>query len=184
MSRVRRASSLLAPCLASGWTDRVVLGVARTYIRDGRAPLPADERTSALMSRIRGRNTGPEKALRKALAAAGVRGYRLHYDRVPGRPDLAFVRPKVAVFVHGCFWHGCPNCRPQRPGSHRAFWGAKLDGNKARDRRKTRQLRKAGWCVLTVWECRLRKHAGTQVARVKRSLAQRFTGLSCDRTTA
>lgn len=143
---------------------------AATYLRDGRAPLPKDARTSALMSRIRGKNTRPEMALRAALSAEGVRGYRLHYTGAPGRPDITFVGKRLAVFVHGCFWHGCPHCQAPRPKSNRSFWDNKLDNNKARDARKERELRKAGWRVITIWECRLRSAPTAQVARVRRAL--------------
>lgn len=146
--------------------------MAATYQRDGRAPVPREERTSALMSRIRAKNTGPELQLRAALSAAGVRGYRLNYAKAPGRPDIAFVGKQVAVFVHGCFWHGCPHCRPPRPKSNSGFWNAKLDRNMQRDRRKAYQLRKAGWSVLTVWACRLDAPERV-VARVARALAGR-----------
>ncbi|HRH69131.1 MAG TPA: very short patch repair endonuclease [Flavobacteriales bacterium] len=144
--------------------------MSKTYLRDGRAPIPKDARTSALMSRIRGSNTGPEKALRAALSAEGIKGYRLNYAKAPGRPDVAFVGRKVALFVHGCFWHGCPHCQPQRPKTNRTFWREKLDRNKARDRRKVRELRKAGWRVTTIWECRLRERPMVQVQRVVRAL--------------
>ena len=122
------------------------------------------------MSRIRGRNTGLEKALRAALSQEGIKGYRLNYAKAPGRPDIAFVGRKAAVFVHGCFWHSCPHCQPQRPKSNRKFWHEKLDRNKARDQRKVRELRKAGWRVVTIWECRLRKRPLVQVQRVVRAL--------------
>ncbi|MCB9168970.1 MAG: very short patch repair endonuclease [Flavobacteriales bacterium] len=142
----------------------------RKYIRDGRAPVPKDARTSALMSRIRAKDTSPERALRRALRDAGHRGYRLHYAKVPGRPDIAFVGRKVAVFVHGCFWHGCPYCRPARPRTHRRFWNEKLDRNKDRDKRKARTLRQAGWLVVTIWECRLKKDPIAQLRRVENAL--------------
>ena len=144
--------------------------MARTYIRDGRAPVPKDERTSALMSRIRGTNTKPELALRAALREAGHTGYRLHYKGAPGRPDIAFVGRRIAIFVHGCFWHGCPHCRPPRPKSNLSFWDEKLDRNKARDKRKLAELRKQGWRTITIWECRLRKAPRVQLARVKKAL--------------
>lgn len=123
------------------------------------------------MSRIRARDTAPELALRKALRAIGHTGYRLHYAKAPGRPDVTFVGAKVAVFVHGCFWHGCPHCALRKPKSNTAFWTQKLDANKARDARKVRELRKAGWRVLTVWECRLKKNAEAEARRVARVLA-------------
>ncbi|MEO8590533.1 MAG: very short patch repair endonuclease [Flavobacteriales bacterium] len=143
----------------------------RSYIRDGRAPVPKDERTSATMSRIRATNTGPELAMRSALCARGIRGYRLHYAKVAGRPDIAFVGKRVAVFVHGCFWHRCPYCKRQGPKSNSAWWRKKLDANQLRDRRKQRQLRTAGWSVITVWECRLRSNPRAQADRVGRGLA-------------
>ncbi len=140
------------------------------YIRDGRAPVPVDARTSATMSRIRARDTAPEVALRKALRALGWTGYRLHYKKAPARPDIAFVGRRVAVLVHGCFWHGCPHCKPGRPNSHRDFWNAKLDANKARDERKLKALRSQGWRVLTIWECQIKQNAARQAQRVARSL--------------
>lgn len=118
------------------------------------------------MSRIKGRDTGPERALRALLSSHGVRGYRLNYTKAPGRPDIAFVGRRIAVFVHGCFWHGCPHCRPKRPGVNRSFWDRKLDRNMARDRRKARMLRKEGWRVCTIWECRLKKQPGRELGRV------------------
>ncbi len=126
------------------------------YLRDGRAPVPADGRVSAIMSRIRAKDTLPERTVRRALRQAGHVGYRLHYGRVPGRPDIAYVGRRIAVFVHGCFWHGCPHCRPRRPNTHTGFWNAKLDLNRERDARKELALQQAGWRVFTLWECRVR----------------------------
>ncbi|MGB3526167.1 MAG: very short patch repair endonuclease [Flavobacteriales bacterium] len=142
----------------------------RTYLRDGRAPVPKDSRVSEQMSRIRGKNTKPEQAMRAALSAHRIRGYRLNYAKVPGKPDIAFVGRKVAVFVHGCFWHGCPNCQPPRPKTNTDFWDRKLDRNIQRDRQKERALRQAGWRVVTVWECRLKKDPEAQVRRVRKAL--------------
>lgn len=143
----------------------------RTYLRDGRAPIPRDERTSAIMSRIRAKNTGPERALRAMLRAAGLTGYRLHYDVVPGRPDVAFVHRKVAVFVHGCFWHGCPHHAQVKVKSNTAWWTNKIGTNRARDRRKASALRRAGWRVITIWECRLKKSPDVQLRKVRRALS-------------
>jgi DNA mismatch endonuclease (patch repair protein) len=145
----------------------------RVYLRDGRAPVPKDERISAVMSRIRAKNTGPELALRKALRKSGLTTYRLHYARVPGRPDVAFVKHKVAVFVHGCFWHGCPHHPEQRVKSHANWWKNKIGTNKARDRRKVLALRRRGWRVITIWECRLKKSPDVQVRKVERAISAR-----------
>lgn len=144
--------------------------MARKYLRDGRAPLPENERTSALMSRIRARDTAPEIALRKALRTLGLVGYRLHPAKVPGRPDVAFIGRRVAVFVHGCFWHGCPHCKPARPRTHTTFWNTKLDRNKERDVRKAKELKRAGWRVITIWECKVNKDVIRQARRVLRAL--------------
>lgn len=139
---------------------------SRTYLRDGRAPVPKNAQVSAVMSRIRAKNTQPERMMRAGLRAAGAVGYRLHYKSAPGRPDVAFVGRKVAVFVHGCFWHGCPHCQRYRPKTNRKWWTDKLAANQARDARKAAELKKAGWKMITVWECRLKKHPDREVSRV------------------
>lgn len=105
---------------------------------------------SALMSRIRGRNTAPETILRKALWARGMR-YRIHARTPVGRPDVVFPGRRVAVFIDGCFWHGCPE-HYVRPRTRNEFWDAKLADNVARDRRQTLQLEAQGWRVVRVWE--------------------------------
>src|SRR6185369_16418290 len=109
---------------------------------------------SRMMSRIRGKDTQPELRVRKYLHAAGGR-YRLHISTLPGKPDLVFVKRRVCVFVHGCFWHGCPKCTDGRrkPKSNRAYWLPKIRRNNIRDRLNVRRLRNAGWKVLTIWEC-------------------------------
>ncbi len=142
----------------------------RIYLRDGRAPIPKDARTSEVMSRIRSKNTKPERLMRAALGAEGVKGYRLNYAKAPGRPDIAFVGKRIAVFVHGCFWHSCPHCQRYTPKSNRAWWKKKLGRNVERDKEKTASLRRAGWRVITVWECRLAKSAAVQARRVVRAL--------------
>ena len=143
---------------------------ARSYVRDKRSPKPKSAQVSVVMSRIRAKNTKPELLMRSALSAAGVKGYRLHHARTPGRPDITFVGKKVAVFVHGCFWHSCPHCQRYTPKTNRMWWKNKLATNVARDERKTRELKRAGWKVLTVWECRLKKSPARAAWRVVRAL--------------
>lgn len=110
------------------------------------------EGRSALMSRIRSKDTKPEMTVRRLLHGLGYR-YVLHDARLPGKPDLVFPSRRKVVFVHGCFWHG-HNCgRGFRPAKNADFWATKIDGNKARDRRNVRAIRAQGWGVLTVWEC-------------------------------
>ena len=112
---------------------------------------------SALMRRVRNKNTKPEWAARRLLWSLGFR-YRLHRGDLPGRPDIVFAKHRKAVFIHGCFWHqhpGCPNCRT--PKSRVDFWKAKLSKNRRRDLRNQRALIKLGWDFLVVWECELRE---------------------------
>jgi len=107
---------------------------------------------SELMSRIGAKDTQPEMVVRRMLHALGYR-YVLHDKRLPGKPDLVFPARRKVVFVHGCFWHGHTCGRGFRPTSNADFWAAKIDGNKARDRRNVRGICAQGWRVLTVWEC-------------------------------
>ena len=109
---------------------------------------------SALMARIRGKNTRPEMIVRRMVHKMKFR-FRLHRSDLPGKPDLVFPRLRKVINVSGCFWHmhGCARCRV--PSSHRRYWIAKLRRNAARDKRVRRSLRLAGWEVLVVWECQL-----------------------------
>ena len=107
------------------------------------------------MSRIRSRDTKPELQLRRALHAAGLR-YRLHDRSLAGTPDLVFSGPRVAVFVHGCFWHGHDCALGVMPGTRSGFWEDKIRRNRVRDEASEAALLAAGWRVLTVWECALR----------------------------
>ncbi len=111
------------------------------------------EARSANMARIRGRDTGPEIAVRKALHAAGFR-FRLHRRDLPGKPDIVLPKHRTAVFVHGCFWHRHEGCRnATSPGTRTEFWQAKFAANVARDARNTAALEAAGWKVVVIWEC-------------------------------
>ncbi len=107
---------------------------------------------SRMMAAVRGRDTAPERAVRRELFANGFR-YRLHRKDLPGTPDIVLAAYNTVVFVHGCFWHGhdCP--RGRRPASNTAFWDAKLERNQCRDRENHAALESAGWKVITVWEC-------------------------------
>lgn len=111
------------------------------------------------MARVKSKNTRPELRLRRALYASGLR-YRLQARELPGRPDIVFRRAKVAVFVHGCFWHQHPGCKHARmPKSRLDFWEAKFAANIKRDERQLSELEAAGWAVVTVWECQTRDDA-------------------------
>lgn len=108
------------------------------------------------MRKIKSTNTRPEMIVRRALHAAGFR-FRLHRRDLPGNPDLVFARHKVAVFVHGCFWHwhGCK--RSRMPTSNREYWTSKIARNVARDRETMAQLAALGWDVHVFWECELQQ---------------------------
>lgn len=146
------------------------------YIRDGRSPIPEKASVSRVMSRIRGKDTGPELVLRKALRELGEGGYRLHWKKAPGRPDIAYPGRKVAIFVHGCFWHACPVCNLPLPRTHTGFWRSKLERNRERDSSKARDLEEAGWNVLTVWEHELRDDPRMCARRVIAAMARHPTG--------
>jgi DNA mismatch endonuclease (patch repair protein) len=109
------------------------------------------------MSAIKAKDTRPERAFRKALREKGHTGYRLHFKKVAGRPDIAFVGRKVAIFIHGCYWHRCPTCQLSIPRSNASFWQAKFARNVQRDKEKESLLKEAGWKVFVVWECAIKK---------------------------
>jgi DNA mismatch endonuclease (patch repair protein) len=111
---------------------------------------------SAIMSRIRSKDTKPELLVRKALHQLGFR-FRLHVSHLPGRPDIVLPKYQTIIQIKGCFWHG-HTCRGGRiPKSNRAYWIPKLLQNRERDRSNERKLRRLGWSVHSVWECRLRR---------------------------
>lgn len=143
-----------------------------TYIRDGRAPIPKKESTSRVMQANKARDTKPEVALRKALREAGLRGYRLHSKQLPGRPDIAFGKAKVAVFINGCFWHRCPHCDLPLPKSNTDFWKKKFDANVVRDRKKVEALEEAGWRALTIWECEVDAQLLACLEKIERVLSR------------
>ncbi|WP_136077270.1 very short patch repair endonuclease [Pontiella desulfatans] len=114
------------------------------------------EERSALMSKIRGKNTKPELLVRSMLHRAGYR-FSLHRKDLPGKPDITLRKHKTVVFVHGCFWHRHKHCRvASTPKSNTEFWEHKFERNVANDRKHKRELRKLGWNVIVIWECELK----------------------------
>ena len=125
---------------------------------------------SKIMAAVRSTgNRTTELALGRLLWAAGLRGYRKHWP-VAGKPDFAWPRLKVAVFVDGCFWHGCRQCK-YLPKTHTTFWRDKIETNRKRDRRISRTLRRAGWTVIRVKECVVLRSSALQ--RIERALSAR-----------
>ncbi len=120
------------------------------------------------MARVRTRDTAPELALRKALFAAGLRGWRCHPAKVPGKPDITFTRQRLAVFVDGAFWHGHPDYYWGQSGP---FWDEKIARNRARDARVTADLEAKGWRVLRVWDFEIERELASCVERVRSALS-------------
>jgi len=148
MRRFGPSSSIT--CVFGAGSMRVVMDVLSRAAR------------SAVMARVRAKDTAPELAARRLLHSMGYR-YRLHRRDLPGNPDIVFPSRRKVIFVHGCFWHRharCPNTR--MPKSRVAFWRTKFEGNRRRDLRTARTLTALGWRSFTIWECEL---VGTRVLR-------------------
>jgi DNA mismatch endonuclease (patch repair protein) len=113
---------------------------------------------SDIMTKVKGEDTTPELVVRKLLFSMGFR-YRLHRKDLPGKPDIVMPKYKLVIFVHGCFWHGCPTCRHAqiRPVDNAEYWNKKLDRNKERDKKNLMELKNNGWNVLIIWECETKK---------------------------
>jgi DNA mismatch endonuclease (patch repair protein) len=108
------------------------------------------------MARVHSRDTSPERLVRRILTDLGYR-YRLHRKDIPGTPDIAFIRRRQAIFVHGCFWHG-HDCKrgARQPKENADYWRGKIARNQARDAGVLEQIAEKGWQALTLWECELR----------------------------
>lgn len=117
------------------------------------------ETRSAVMRRVKGRDTSPELKVRRALTRLGAR-YRLHRKDLPGSPDVVMPGRRLVLFVHGCFWHGHDCARGARtPKANRDYWLGKVARNRARDERARAELAAEGWRVETIWECELKHEA-------------------------
>lgn len=126
------------------------------------------------MSRILSRdNETTEKRLARLFRSASIKGWRRHLPLV-GKPDFAFPKKKVAIFVDGCFWHGCTQCPDgHKPKTNRSYWSPKIQGNRLRDRRQTRQLKNLGWQVVRIWEHQLSGY-------IKPSVLAKFSALTAN----
>lgn len=116
------------------------------------------ERRSENMRSIRGKDTSPELAVRRLCRELGFAGYRIHRKELPGKPDLAWIGRKLAIFVHGCFWHA-HDCAEglRKPKSNQQYWIPKIERNKQRDAENIKNLRATGWNVLIIWDCELKE---------------------------
>jgi len=128
------------------------------------------------MSRIKGRNTAPERIVRSILHRMGYR-FSLHRKDLPGKPDITLAKHKTVIFVHGCFWHCHKGCKDATlPKTNSSFWRDKLEGNVIRDNTKDHALRTLGWQVIVVWECEIDK-SGTLAKRLKSLLRENMSSL-------
>ena len=131
----------------------------------------SENQRSKVMAAVPGKgNRSTELRMVDLLRKQGIKGWRRHAP-VPGRPDFVFPKLKLAVFVDGCFWHGCPKCY-RAPATHKVYWKNKVDRNRKRDQRVTRQLRSLGWSVARVKECTLSKNPEAVSSRIRRMLAR------------
>lgn len=123
------------------------------------------------MSRVRSKDTTPEMRVRRAAHALGLR-FRLHRKDLPGKPDLVFPKHRVAIFVHGCFWHRHPGCaKASNPKSRESFWAKKFEANVMRDKAAADALLAKGWSVHSIWECETR-----DAEALSRSISRIFSG--------
>jgi DNA mismatch endonuclease (patch repair protein) len=128
------------------------------------------------MAQIKSKNTVPEIIIRKLLYHSGVRGYRVHYS-LPGKPDIVFVRKKIAIFIDGCFWHKCPQCFVE-PETRKEFWLKKINSNVNRDKRVSHQLKSKGWTVKRIWEHQIYDNPDGILADILETLKQHPTKLN------
>lgn len=125
------------------------------------------KKRSAIMAAVKATNTRPERAIQKLFKTLGLKPV-LHSRKLTGSPDLALVDRRIAIFVHGCFWHGHEHCRKsQLPKTNRAYWKRKISLNMRRDARQIRLLRKEGWKTIVIWTCK-RTDASTLRQRLRR----------------
>ena len=128
------------------------------------------QQRSECMSRIGGKNTNLEHVFKKHIRASGIKGYR-SYANIPGRPDLYFPNHKLAVFIDGCFWHGCPRCA-SFPATNKKFWNDKIGGNKKRDRVVNVKLRKLSIHVIRFWGHDIKKSPDRCVKKLQSFIAK------------
>lgn len=130
------------------------------------------EQRSRNMAAIRSKgNKSTEVALRFRMVRAGIRGWRTHARDLPGRPDFVFDALKLAVFVDGCYWHGCPKCG-HIPSQNRPYWSRKIEGNQTRDKRVRARLRRQGWSVIRIWEHEIKYAPQKALKRLARKIGE------------
>lgn len=135
-----------------------------------KSPKSKSDFTSRVMKSNKPRDTKTEIIVRKELYKRGYRGYRINYKKIPGSPDIAFTKKRVAIFVNGCFWHNCPHCKKDLPKTNYDYWLWKREDNKKRDIIKKQQLEEMDWTVITIWECKIKKSPRKVVDNIVKKL--------------
>lgn len=130
------------------------------------SPKASSPNVSKVMRANKAMGTKPELALRKFLCENGFRGYRLNWSKAIGRPDVSYPSRKLAIFVHGCFWHRCPICATSLPKTNTEFWKKKFELNVSRDTAKKESLEASGWEVLELWECEIKRKDFSRVLQL------------------
>ncbi|HFC09821.1 MAG TPA: very short patch repair endonuclease [Chloroflexi bacterium] len=125
------------------------------------------------MKAIKSKGTSPERSLWAMLAGMRLKGWRKNAQDLPGKPDVVFDKEKVAIFIDGCFWHGCPICNRGVPENNREYWVRKIERNQQRAREVTMALQKAGWVVLRFWEHEMRRERNTIREKIRREIILR-----------
>ena len=176
--QMRHVGNAVPPLMARALRDQIArdLIAAEVHLKKGpgrprKHVRETPEQRSRVMRAVPSKNTSSERHLREALARAGIRGYRLHAEAVPGHPDLVFGPARVAIFVDGCFWHGCEECY-RAPKTHKDYWRMKVTRNRARDRCITEECKQAGWRVIRLWEHEVMNGADAAARRVARVLTR------------
>lgn len=133
----------------------------------------ADRRKT--MQAVKGKGTRLEKRLSSMLVRMGVKGWKKNVDNIIGKPDVAFINQQVAIFIDGCFWHGCPYCKRKLPQTNRKYWERKIERNVTLAKSHNRRLRADGWVVIRIWEHEMNKTADKQRIKFKilRSLSNK-----------
>lgn len=151
------------------------MGSGPGFYVEKRVDTVSGRRRSKIMAAVKSRgNVSTEGAVRRIFLLNGITGWRRHWDSIPGKPDFAFRSARVAVFVDGCFWHGCSSCRRNMtPSTNKTYWRGKIKKNQARDLRIGAELRKSRWRVVRIWEHDVAKAPAKVVRRVRDMLAGR-----------
>jgi DNA (cytosine-5)-methyltransferase 1 len=179
-SQMRHVGNAVPPLFARAIRDQIARDLLAAGVHEVRgpgrpkraAPPPEDPvQRSRVMRAVPSKNSAPEVLLRKALWAAGLRGYRLHSEAAPGNPDVLFPVERLVVFVDGCFWHGCLSCY-RASNTHTEYWSIKVRRNQERDQRIIAECASKGWEVIRVWEHEVTGNAGAVAKSIAKRLAK------------